>query len=217
MTSVPILHEILDMGLTAAPWLLAGLLAAGLIKAMVPEAALQRWVGGRGLAAVSRAAIIGAPLPLCSCGAIPTALALYRGGAGRGPTTAFLIGTPGVGADSVALTYALLGPVMVVARVAGAIATAIGTGLLVAGSGGTREPPDASQSTNACCGSGCAADRSRIMSPTTVPLSARLSGGMTYAFGELLDDIGPWILLGLAVVSADVNLARVADAKLAHL
>jgi uncharacterized protein len=125
-----LLHETLSIALTAAPWLLLGLLAAGLVKAFIPETMLQRWLGGRGLAAVSRAAVIGAPLPLCSCGAIPTALALHRGGAGRGPTTAFLIGTPGIGVDSVAISYALLGPFMMAARVLGAVTTAIATGLL---------------------------------------------------------------------------------------
>ncbi|MFU8833543.1 MAG: permease, partial [Wenzhouxiangella sp.] len=77
-----LLHETLAIALTAAPWLLLGLLAAGLVKALLPEPLLQRWLGGRGLGAVTRAAVVGVPLPLCSCGAIPTAIALHRGGAG---------------------------------------------------------------------------------------------------------------------------------------
>jgi uncharacterized protein len=129
---VAILQEILSLGLQAAPWLLLGLVAAGLIKACVPEALLQRWIGGDGVGAIGRAAVIGAPLPLCSCGAIPTALMLHRNGAGRGPTTAFMVATPGIGADSVVLTYALLGPVMMLARVLGALVSAMLTGLLVA-------------------------------------------------------------------------------------
>jgi len=87
--------ELLQIALTAAPWLLLGLVIAGMIKAWLPESLLQRWMGGRGLGSIVRAAVIGMPLPLCSCGAIPTAIALHRGGAGRGPTTSFLISTPG--------------------------------------------------------------------------------------------------------------------------
>ena len=86
-----LINELLSIALSAAPWLLLGLVIAGLIKALMPEHLLQRWMGGRGLGSILRAAVIGMPLPLCSCGAIPTALALHRGGAGRGPTTSFLI------------------------------------------------------------------------------------------------------------------------------
>lgn len=200
---MPILPEILEISLSAAPWLLLGLLAAGLIKALVPNAALQRWVGGRGLTAVSRAAVIGAPLPLCSCGAIPTALALHRGGAGRGPTTAFLVGTPGIGVDSVALTYALLGPVMMLARVTGAVTTAIATGLLVAGSDKSRVPTaDTAPEQDACCSSGCKTDSGRPESGAAEPLGARLQAGMKFAFSDLLDDISLWIALGLIVAGA---------------
>src|SRR5690625_2243868 len=127
-----LLNETLTVALAAAPWLLLGLFADALIKAFVPDTALQRWAGGRGTAGIVRAAVIGAPLPLCSCGAIPTALALHRGGAGRGPTTAFLVGTPGIGVDSLALTSVLLVPFIALARAAGAVLTAISTGLLVA-------------------------------------------------------------------------------------
>lgn len=200
MTSVPVIDEILTISLAAAPWLLLGLLAAGLIKALVPNAALHRWVGGSGVAAVSRAAVIGAPLPLCSCGAIPTALALYRGGAGRGPTTAFLIGTPGIGADSVAITYALLGPVMMGARVLGAIVTAISTGLLVAGSQRRRalSRQGASQGAD-CCASACKSSTARSTGPAAAPLGARLQAGVRYAFRDLLDDISIWIVAGFVI------------------
>ena len=125
----------LSIAVDAAPWLLLGLIAAGLIKAFVAEQVMRRWVGGEGVAAVTRAAIIGAPLPLCSCGAIPTAMSLHRGGAGRGPTTAFLVGTPGIGVDSLAITYALLGPFMMVARAFSAVSAAIATGMIVGWTG----------------------------------------------------------------------------------
>lgn len=123
--------NLLAIALDAAPWLLLGLAAAGLIKALIPEELLRRMLGGAGFKPVLRGALIGAPLPLCSCGAIPLGLALHRGGASRGATTAFMVGTPGVGADSLALTYALLGPFMAVVRPLGAICSAVVAGLLV--------------------------------------------------------------------------------------
>ena len=47
--------------LDTAFWVLLGLLAAGVIKSFIAEDTMQRWVGGSGFAAVSRAALFGAP------------------------------------------------------------------------------------------------------------------------------------------------------------
>ena len=204
-----ILAAILDIGLDAAPWLLFGLVLAGLIRAFIPTEHLQRWIGGHGLAAVSRAAVIGAPLPLCSCGAIPTAVTLHRGGAGRGPTTAFLIGTPGVGADSLAISYALLGPVMMVARAVGAVAVAITTGTLV-GMMPERHPPAGRTpegetdgcERDTCCGTHAHGDRPSAAGRITT----RLGAGMRYAFSEVLDDIAPWLAVGLILAGVLMGL-----------
>ena len=199
-----VVAEILQVALAAAPWLLIGLAAAGLIKAFMSESALQRWLGGRGLASISRAAVIGAPLPLCSCGAIPTALALHRGGAGRGPTTAFLIGTPGIGVDSVTLTFALLGPLMALARAASAVVTAIGVGLLVAVTGG--RPATASPAKSNCSSGCCTSAAAAPAAADAGSVQARLWGGLRYAFGDLLDDIGGWILAGLVIAGVLIAL-----------
>ncbi|QTF92447.1 SO_0444 family Cu/Zn efflux transporter [Halomonas sp. BM-2019] len=195
---------ILDLALSAAPWLLLGLGLAGLIKALLDETRLKRWMGGRGLGSVARAAVIGAPLPLCSCGAIPTALALHRSGADRGPTTAFLIGTPGIGVDSLAITYALLGPFMALARAVSAVLTAIATGLLVGRTRGADAPPPASACDTGGCHSGCGDKGSSGLAPA--PLSHRLGAGLRYAFTDILDDISRWLLVGLVVAGALIAL-----------
>ena len=72
-----------------------------------------------------KASLFGVPLPLCSCGVIPVAVELRKQGAGRGATTSFLISTPETGVDSMLLTYALMGPVMTVARPVAAFVAAI--------------------------------------------------------------------------------------------
>ena len=212
-----LLLSLLAVALTAAPWLCLGLVLAGLIKAWLPETALKRWLGGQGWLSLGRAALIGLPLPLCSCGAIPTGLALYRGGAGRGPSTAFMVGTPGIGVDSLAISYALLGPFMMVARAAGAVTTAVTTGLLVNLSRPSVTPspefPDTSAAgdscSSGCCNTGCDGE------PEPEPQAAaageagwrvRLASGMRYAFSDLLDDISTWILAGLILAGALVAL-----------
>lgn len=202
-------NAILDVALSAAPWLLLGLVMAGLIKALVSEALLQRWVGGQGLGSIARAAVIGAPLPLCSCGAIPTALAMYRGGASRGPATAFLIGTPGIGVDSMAITYALLGPFMAVARATSAVLTAIVTGLLV---GRTTPPPGPAgvepqeESCGSCCDRGCGDAQDTPAKSAAPGLAGRLADGLHYAFTDILDDISLWLLVGLLVAGGLIAL-----------
>jgi len=91
---------------------------------------MQRWVGGHGIGAILRAALFGAPLPLCSCGVLPAAIGMRRSGASKEATVSFLISTPETSIDSVAVTYALMGPVMAVFRPVAALVNAIGTGLL---------------------------------------------------------------------------------------
>jgi len=127
-TLADILLTTWDMALAAAPWLVVGLVVAALIKVYVPTEWLTKFLHGRG--GVVKAAFIGAPLPLCSCGVIPAALALRRQGASRGSVMSFLVATPETGVDSVAVSYALLGPFMAVVRPISAILSAIVTGLV---------------------------------------------------------------------------------------
>ena len=116
---------------TSAPYVLFGLLMAGLLKGLIPDSFVTRHLGGNSARAVIKASLLGMPLPLCSCGVLPVAASLKKQGAGPGPTTAFLISTPETGVDSIAITYALLDPVMTVIRPLAALITATSAGLLV--------------------------------------------------------------------------------------
>ena len=116
---------------TSAPYVLFGLLMAGLLKALIPDSFVSRHLGGNSARAVIKASLLGMPLPLCSCGVVPVAASLKKQGAGPGPTTAFLISTPETGVDSIAITYALLDPIMTVIRPLAALITATSAGLLV--------------------------------------------------------------------------------------
>jgi len=61
-------ENLLNLFLDTAVWLLFGLLLAAILKGWIPTALIKRWLSGRGIGPAIRAAIIGAPLPLCSCG-----------------------------------------------------------------------------------------------------------------------------------------------------
>ncbi len=182
-----LLYNLYRLTLDAAPFLLLGLLLAGLMKAWLPDNLLNRHLGGRGPLAVVKAALIGAPLPLCSCGVLPVAMGLRKGGASRGATVSFLVATPETGMDSIGVSYALLGPVMAVVRPPAAIVSALSAGLL-AGWGdheGKPPAPKTADNTTSCC-----ATAQQSPSPT-------VAVGIRYTLTQLLDDIVLWLLLGL--------------------
>lgn len=191
------LQNTLALILDAAPWLLLGLLAAGLIKAWIPEDLIQRWMGGSGLWATTKAALIGAPLPLCSCGVMPAALGLHRAGASRSSTLSFMIATPETGVDSVAVSYALLGPFMTIIRPIAAVLSAVFTGLLVALLPPSVPSAPAAPQPSACgCDSSCASTPAPSPSPGPGP-GRSLRQGLRYALVDILDDIALWMGVGL--------------------
>ena len=109
--------ETLDLFRLMAPYLLLGLVLAGLLHVLVPKSWVTRHMGGRGVGAAIKAALLGIPLPLCSCGVIPFADSLKRQGASTASITSFLIATPQTGVDSIMATSAMLGPLVAVWRV----------------------------------------------------------------------------------------------------
>ena len=128
------------MLLQAAPYILFGLLLAGLIHVLLPESLVLRWMGRPGLSGVVRAAVIGVPLPVCSCGVVPITVELQRKGASRPASQSFLITTPESSVDSIFLTWGMMGPVMAIARPIAAFFTAVLGGVLsIASSRSLRE------------------------------------------------------------------------------
>src|SRR6478672_11594631 len=113
----------------ASVYLLVGFLLAGVLAVLVPRQLLTRLVGTGKLKSVLWGSVLGAPLPLCSCGVLPTAVGLRKEGATPGATVAFLVATPETGVDSISLTYAMTDPVMTVVRPIAGVATAIAAGL----------------------------------------------------------------------------------------
>lgn len=172
-----LIENFIDLFLESAPWMMLGLVIAGLIKEFIPGDFLTRHLGGKGLWVTVKAAFIGAPLPLCSCGVIPAALGLRRNGASKSATTAFLVATPETGVDSVSVSYALLGPFMAVIRPIAAVVSAIVAGLIV---GKDDEPkissPDISSSPNVKpTQSCCASKKAETATPKSMPLQSAVS------------------------------------------
>ena len=188
----------------SAPYLLIGFALAGLLKAIVPEEKVYRHLGGNSLKSVTLASLFGIPLPLCSCSVLPVATSLRRSGASKGATTSFLISTPETGLDSIGITYALLDPIMTVARPLGAFATAVFTGSVV--NLFVRRGWDGEAAVSPVepveHGHDHGHDHSTVFSPTGAGKRSAQEVGresLSYAFGPLLDDLTNWLIIGLLV------------------
>lgn len=176
-------------------YVIFGLVIGGLLKAFMNAEAIARHLGRGRFAPVFKAALWGIPLPLCCCGVLPAAAALKKQGASNGAVTSFLISTPETGVDSMAVTYALMDPVMTLARPLSAFVTASATGLaqsLLDDPGRPAAAPDLQALAVHDHDHDHPADGAGHDS-----LPARLRQGLAYAFGELWGDLAGWFLVGL--------------------
>ena len=114
-----------------SPFLLLGFLFSGLLSVFIPKTIFQKHLAQNNMKSVFWAAALGIPLPLCSCGVIPTAMSLKKEGASNGATVSFLIATPQTGVDSILATYGLLGlPYAIIRPVFAFILAMFGGGLV---------------------------------------------------------------------------------------
>ena len=186
-------------------YILFGFLFAGIIHIFLSTEKIAQHLGKGNFASVIKASLFGVPLPLCSCGVIPAALSLRKGGASIGAVLAFLVSTPTTGIDSIFATYSLMGWGFTIYRIAASFATGVLAGVLanifiphakttLAGFRPSRYAGDSIKeqasghptmnSVNASC---------RVSRSGPV----RIIDALRYAFVELFDDVAKWILIGV--------------------
>ena len=112
-----------------APYILFGLLFAGILHEIVPDSLVTKHLGKDNLTSVIKATIFGIPLPVCSCGVIPLATSIKKSGASNGSVLSFLISTPITGIDSIAATYGIFGWLFTIYRVISSMIIAIFAGI----------------------------------------------------------------------------------------
>ncbi len=125
-----IFAEVVKIYVEMTPFLFIGLTFAGLLHFFLNEQTISKHIGKNNFFSVLKASLFGIPLPLCSCGVIPTALFLHKQKASKSATLSFLISTPQTGIDSVFATYGLLGPIFAVFRPFAALITGIFGGII---------------------------------------------------------------------------------------
>ena len=172
-----------------SPYLLLGFLIAGVLHAFVPSTIYSRYLAGTGLRSVATAAAFGIPLPLCSCGVLPTAVALRRSGASRAASTSFLIATPQTGVDSIMATYSMMGLTFAILRPVAALVTSLIGGLAV----GHWERKGALDDVHS--------DANYEFSELPKGLWNKVKETLKYGFFDMMQSIGRWLLIGLVVAT----------------
>ena len=171
-----------------SPYLLLGFFIAGVLHVFVPKNFYARYLSVNNKLSVLWAALLGIPLPLCSCGVIPTAIGLKNERASKGAVASFLIATPQTGIDSILATFSLMGLGFAVVRPVAALITGVCGGLLVNRLVKSEEGTYMAES--AC----------------KVETGNRLWRVLRYAFFEMMQDIGLRLIIGL-LIAALINIA----------
>jgi uncharacterized membrane protein YraQ (UPF0718 family) len=180
----------------SAAWLLIGYLLAGIIKQVIPSEWVHKQMAKPGFVSIIKGALIGAPLPLCSCGVIPTALAVRKAGASKGATSSFLVATPETGVDSISFSYAVLGPVFAIARPVAALTSAIIAGVLVNTFDKEEEVAEPIEAASSCCHS------KQQEQPEAEPsLGEKLISAVQYGYGRMISDTAKWLVIGLVAAT----------------
>lgn len=171
-----------------APYLLLGFALAGILHVYFPKHKVAKYLGKKNLKSVVNAAILGVPLPLCSCGVIPTGVSFHKNGSSKGAAVSFLISTPQTGVDSILVTYSLLGLPFAIIRPLAAFITGVLGGAITNATDDSQEELFQNE-------------------PELVIKGSKVKAALNYAFVEFLQDISKWLLIGLgiaAVISAIV-------------
>ncbi len=170
-----------------APYLLLGFLIAGAMYAYLPQDKIKMYLGQANAKSVLNASLLGVPLPLCSCGVIPTGVSFYKNGASKGSSVSFLISTPQTGVDSILVTYSMLGLPFALIRPVIALATGFFGGIFT-----NKVEKEVKKKP---------VDINKVGTFTEGNRNKRFGRMMHYGFVEFLEDIAKWLVIGLLIAA----------------
>ena len=184
------LNALLRVILEMTPYLLFGFLCAGILHVAVPQSFYKNYLSQNTFKSVVLASLFGIPLPLCSCGVLPTAMSLRKEGSSKGATTAFLTATPQTGVDSILATYSVFGLAFTIIRPIAALVTSLFSGELVTVfSNDDESTQDVEDSCTDDCCSGEQASKNKIIE------------ALRYGYVTMLQDIGTHLVVGLFIAA----------------
>lgn len=179
--------ELLTILTEMAPYLMLGFIFAGLLHLLFPKKKVRKYMGKNNFRSILNAALLGVPLPLCSCGVIPTGISFYRHGASKASTVSFLISTPQTGVDSIFVTYSLLGLPFAIIRPVVAFVTGLFGGIITKKIDNNPINPEDMKNENG----------------DEIPrgLFPKIKEMFRYSFIEFLQDISNWLIIGLLIAA----------------
>ena len=192
-----------------APFLLLGFLLAGILHVWVPNHLYVPKISKPNFKSVLWSALFGVPLPICSCGVIPTSIALRREGASKGASVSFLISTPATGVDSILATYSLLGGPFAVLRPVAAFVTAMLGGVFtnlvtknepetgVAVVGESHEHEHHGHEHCDCEEGRCSCGHEAPDHHEKASFAQKIKGTFEYGFVNMIGDVSKWLVIGL--------------------
>lgn len=193
------LYSILAILNEMSPYILLGFFIAGLLHVFVKPSMMARHLSGNGFKPVLKSALLGIPLPLCSCGVLPTAVSLRRAGASNAAATSFLIATPQTGVDSIAATWSLLGPAMAVIRPVAALTCSLLGGVTVGRLAPTNAMDSVEVETACSCGDGHCDEHGHDHEHKS--FFGKLVAAIRYGFVDMIQHVGKWLVIGLIVAA----------------
>jgi len=176
-----------------SPYLLLGFFFAGILKAFLPQSFIDKYLAKKDSRSVLNAALIGIPLPLCSCGVIPTGISFFKNGASKGSSVSFLISTPQTGIDSILVTYSLLGLPFAIIRPFVALFTGLLGGIIT----NKTDNSEIVSEFEACSGDTCCSDDENKKTKK----ESKIYTLFKYAFVDFLQDIASWLIIGLVLAA----------------
>ena len=206
--------SLVKMIMEMTPFLLLGFLCAGILHVVVPNTFYKKHLSENSFKSVLLAALFGIPLPLCSCGVLPTAISLRKEGASKGATTSFLTATPQTGIDSILATYSVFGLPFAIIRPIAALITSLFSGGLVTAFDKKSEKTETMEFCKDGCDDDCGCHNHS---------NNKLVEIFHYGFVTMLQDIGTRLLIGLiiagiiAVCVPDEFLLQFADKPLLEM
>lgn len=179
------------------PYILLGLLFVGIMNVWISKEIIQKQIGKDNYWSIFKAALLGVPLPLCSCGVIPTAVYMANNKASKPAVISFLISTPQTGIDSITATYGMMGPVFAIFRPFAALIMGVAGGIVskYSNNGAKKEITNSNTKKKFNL-------KLNVIEPSMALESKKDSfykKFLYYPYVEFLDDIAPQFIFGVVV------------------
>ncbi|MBT3318289.1 MAG: SO_0444 family Cu/Zn efflux transporter [Clostridia bacterium] len=204
------LDAFLDVFLDMSLYMLIGMVLTGVLSVVMKKQMVAKHLGKNARVPAVKAAAFGVPLPLCSCGVLPTTVYLSQNGASTSAVMSFLISTPQTGVDSIIATFGMMGVVFAVYRPVVAFISGVVGGSLIQKIAGNKRIEDSQEALDAECeefGNCCDENSCEIGQGANaavepkLSLSEKLKKMFNYAFVEFVDDIALHFVVGVIIAA----------------